>query len=134
MLTLIAWKAANIDFLHMTRGNHEAKQVNHIYGFKGEVEAKYKDPGVYEAFSELFCTLPLAYVFNKKVMVCHGGLPSQDEMGIKEIRDTFRFLEPPEKGLMCDILWADPTPQKGRSPSKRGASMGFGPDVTKRFL
>lgn len=51
MLTLIAWKAANIDFLHMTRGNHEAKQVNQIYGFKGEVEAKYKDPGVYEAFS-----------------------------------------------------------------------------------
>lgn len=35
MLTLVAWKAANIDFLHMTRGNHEAKQVNHIYGFKG---------------------------------------------------------------------------------------------------
>jgi len=48
----------------MTRGNHEAKQVNHIYGFKGEVEAKYKDQGVYNAFSELFCALPLAYVFN----------------------------------------------------------------------
>lgn len=47
MLTLIAWKCANKDFLHMTRGNHEAKQVNHIYGFKGEVEAKYKDQGVY---------------------------------------------------------------------------------------
>lgn len=64
MLTLIAWKCANKDFLHMTRGNHEAKQVNHIYGFKGEVEAKYKDQGVYNAFSELFCALPLAYVFN----------------------------------------------------------------------
>jgi serine/threonine-protein phosphatase 5 len=47
MLTLIGWKVVNKDFMHMTRGNHEAKQVNHIYGFKGEVEAKYKDIGVY---------------------------------------------------------------------------------------
>ena len=134
MLTLIGWKVANKDFLHMTRGNHEAKQVNHIYGFKGEVEAKYKDIGVYEAFSEMFCALPLAYIYNKKVMVCHGGLPSEDSISLKDIREAFRFVEPPEKGMMCDLIWADPTPQNGRSPSKRGASMGFGPDITKRFL
>lgn len=41
MLTLLAWKACNHNFLHLTRGNHEAKQVNMIYGFKGEVQAKY---------------------------------------------------------------------------------------------
>lgn len=134
MLTLIAWKCTNKEVLHMTRGNHEAKQVNHIYGFKGEVEAKYKDPGVYEAFSELFCGLPLAYVINKKVMICHGGLPSYDGVTLKDIRDTYRFAEPPEKGLMCDLLWADPAPNPGHTPSKRGASMAFGPDVTQRFL
>jgi serine/threonine-protein phosphatase 5 len=50
------------------------------------VEAKYKDPGVYEAFSELFCGLPLAYVFNQSVMVCHGGLPSYDDVKLKDIR------------------------------------------------
>lgn len=134
MLTLIAWKSADKDFLHMTRGNHEAKQVNHIYGFKGEVEAKYKDIGVYEAFSELFCGLPLAYVFNEKVMVCHGGLPCEDSVTTKDIKKIFRFVEPPEKGTMCDILWADPSPLPGHTPSKRGASMGFGPDVTAKFL
>lgn len=134
MLTLIAWKCANRDFLHMTRGNHEAKQVNHIYGFKGEVQAKYKDQGVYEAFSELFCGLPLVYVFNNEVMVCHGGLPSEDGITLKDIRNLFRFIEPPEKGVMCDLLWADPSPSKGRTPSKRGASMGFGEDITKKFL
>lgn len=91
ILTLVAWKCAHVDFLHMTRGNHEAKQVNHIYGFKGEVEAKYKDPAVYESFSQLFCALPLAYVINKKVMVCHGGLPSFDGVSLKDIRNTFRF-------------------------------------------
>ena len=51
IMTLIAWKCVNKDFLHMTRGNHEARQVNTVYGFKGEVEAKFKDAGVYEAFS-----------------------------------------------------------------------------------
>jgi len=35
---------------------------------------------------------------------------------------------------MCDIMWADPQPQPGRSPSKRGVGLSFGPDVTKRFL
>lgn len=32
------------------------------------------------------------------------------------------------------MLWADPTATDGRSPSKRGVSMGFGPDITKKFL
>lgn len=47
IMTLIAWKCVNKNILHMTRGNHEAKQVNMVYGFKGEVEAKFKDLGVY---------------------------------------------------------------------------------------
>ena len=118
----------------MTRGNHEAKQVNQIYGFKGEVEEKYKDIGVYEAFSELFCGIPLVYVFNHKVMVCHGGLPSTDGVKLSDIKKINRFVEPPERGVMCDLLWADPTANSGRTPSKRGASMGFGPDITYKFL
>src|SRR5215469_15475332 len=36
-------------------------------------------------------------------------------------------------GLMCELLWTDPQPQNGRSPSKRGVGLQFGPDVTKRF-
>jgi serine/threonine-protein phosphatase 5 len=38
------------------------------------------------------------------------------------------------KGLMSDLLWADPQDEPGRSPSKRGIGHQFGPDVTKRFL
>lgn len=32
------------------------------------------------------------------------------------------------------MLWSDPRKQLGRGPNKRGVSMQFGPDVTKRFL
>lgn len=35
---------------------------------------------------------------------------------------------------MCDLLWADPSDSNGRSPSKRGISIGFGADITKDFL
>ena len=35
---------------------------------------------------------------------------------------------------MCELLWSDPQPQPGRSPSKRGVGTQFGPNVTKNFL
>lgn len=35
---------------------------------------------------------------------------------------------------MCEALWSDPQPGNGRSPSKRGIGVSFGPDVTRRFL
>jgi hypothetical protein len=35
---------------------------------------------------------------------------------------------------MCELLWSDPQPMYGRSPSKRGVGCQFGPDVTRRFL
>lgn len=31
------------------------------------------------------------------------------------------------------MLWTDPQKEQGRSPSKRGVGMMFGPDVTERF-
>ena len=73
-------------------------------------------------------------MINKKVMVCHGGLPVEDDVTLEMIRKINRFSEPAERGIMCDLLWADPVPQNGRHPSKRGVSMGFGPDISKRFL
>ncbi len=44
------------------------------------------------------------------------------------------YREPPEDGLMCEMLWSDPKPTDGRGPSQRGVGVGFGPDVTRNFL
>ena len=35
---------------------------------------------------------------------------------------------------MSEILWSDPQAAPGRSPSKRGVGLSFGPDVTASFL
>lgn len=67
-------------------------------------------------------------------MVCHGGLPVQDNVKISDIKTINRFVEIPDKGNMCDLLWADPIVSNGRAISKRGVSMGFGPDISKKFL
>ena len=48
----------------MSRGNHETKNLNKLYGFEGEVKAKY-DIKVYDLFSELFCQMPLSHCINK---------------------------------------------------------------------
>lgn len=59
---------------------------------------------------------------------------AKDGVKLKDIKDINRFREPPEEGLMCDILWSDPVKENGRHPSKRGVSIGFGPDIAKKFL
>ncbi|KEH33779.1 serine/threonine-protein phosphatase 5 isoform X1 [Medicago truncatula] len=133
ILTLFAFKCMSPSAIYLARGNHESKSMNKIYGFEGEVRSKLNETFV-ELFAEVFCCLPLAHVINEKVFVVHGGLFSVDGVKLSEIRSINRFCEPPEEGLMCELLWSDPQPLPGRGPSKRGVGLSFGGDVTKRFL
>ncbi|CAM8949837.1 unnamed protein product [Rhodiola kirilowii] len=133
ILTLFAFKCMSPSAIYLARGNHESKSMNKIYGFEGEVRSKLSETFV-ELFAEVFCCLPLAHVVNEKIFVVHAGLFSTDGVKLSDIRAIDRFCEPPEEGLMCEILWSDPQPNLGRGPSKRGVGLSFGPDVTKRFL
>ncbi|CAM6092853.1 unnamed protein product [Calypogeia fissa] len=133
ILTLFAFQCLYPNGLYLTRGNHESKSMNKIYGFEGEVKTKYNEQ-MSELFTEVFCALPLAYVINEKVFVVHGGLFSSDGVKLSDIRAINRFREPPDEGLMSELLWSDPHPGVGRIPSKRGVGVAFGSDVTKQFL
>ncbi|KDO31301.1 hypothetical protein SPRG_03917 [Saprolegnia parasitica CBS 223.65] len=129
--------------VHINRGNHEDPQLNRLYSFQREVMTKY-DRHVYGAFNAFFERLPLAHVINDAVFVVHGGLPAAD-ITLAEIdaipRREFQLHFPqtlsPELlkplSTMRDLLWSDPSPTKGSSPSRRGAGVVFGPDVTARF-
>eukprot|EP01121_Diplochlamys_sp_Union-15-3_P000369 TRINITY_DN10345_c0_g1_i1.p1 TRINITY_DN10345_c0_g1~~TRINITY_DN10345_c0_g1_i1.p1 ORF type:complete len:478 (-),score=77.14 TRINITY_DN10345_c0_g1_i1:121-1554(-) len=133
IFTFLAFKLLYPNHFFMARGNHESKSMNKMYGFEGEVIAKYSQEA-YEIFGEVFCALPLAHVINKKILVVHGGLFSDDNIKLEDILKIDRFREPPESGPMSDILWSDPQPFNGRGRSKRGIGQTFGPDITKRFL
>uniref|UniRef100_A0A8D0F835 Serine/threonine-protein phosphatase n=1 Tax=Strix occidentalis caurina TaxID=311401 RepID=A0A8D0F835_STROC len=109
ILTLFGFKLLYPDHFHLLRGNHETDNMNQIYGFEGEVKAKYTAQ-MFALFSEVFEWLPLAQCINGKVLIMHGGLFSEDGVTLDDIRKI------------------------ERNRHKRGVSCQFGPDVTKSFL
>ncbi|XP_019874871.1 serine/threonine-protein phosphatase 5 [Aethina tumida] len=133
IFTLFGFKLLYPNHFFMSRGNHESSIMNEMYGFDGEVKAKYSAQ-MAELFTEVYNWLPLAHCLNKRVLVMHGGLFSRDDVTLDEIRKIDRNRQPPDEGPMCELLWSDPQPQNGRSDSKRGIGCQFGPDVTQKFL
>ena len=76
IITMLAWKVCFPQHFFMSRGNHEAKQLNKMYGFEGEVKAKYS--GIMcDLFTEVYNWLPLCHCLNGRVLVMHGGLFSK---------------------------------------------------------
>lgn len=132
ILTLFAFKALYPNHFFMSRGNHESQTMNQMYGFEGEVKSKYSST-MYDLFTETFNLLPLAHCLNKRVLVMHGGLFSSNTVTLDDIRKVDRYRQPPDEGIMCELLWSDPMNKPGRAPSKRGVGIQFGPDVTHNF-
>ena len=54
---------------------------NQMYGFEGEVKAKYSSTMV-ELFTEVYNWLPLSHCINSRILVMHGGL-------FKEVHEKF---------------------------------------------
>ncbi|KAK7598121.1 hypothetical protein V9T40_006356 [Parthenolecanium corni] len=133
IFTLLGFKLLYPNHFFMSRGNHESETMNQMYGFQEEVKVKYSSE-MANLFTEVYNWLPLAHCINKKILVMHGGLFSKDGVTLDDIRKIDRNRQPPEEGIMCELLWSDPQPYNGRAASKRGVGIQFGPDVTKEFL
>eukprot|EP01118_Nematostelium_gracile_P018746 TRINITY_DN8453_c0_g1_i1.p1 TRINITY_DN8453_c0_g1~~TRINITY_DN8453_c0_g1_i1.p1 ORF type:complete len:487 (-),score=134.49 TRINITY_DN8453_c0_g1_i1:87-1547(-) len=133
---LLAWKVLYPNHMHLMRGNHESITMNRTYGFEGEVMAKYTKK-CFDLFTEVFNWLPLAAHVKasngKAAFVVHGGLFSKDDVTLNDIKAIQRNHQPPDSGLMCEILWSDPQPFNGLAPNKRGVGVAFGPDVIAKF-
>ncbi|CDK25140.1 unnamed protein product [Kuraishia capsulata CBS 1993] len=119
---------------YMNRGNHETNDMNQVYGFADECKAKYSHK-LFLCFSESFNALPYATLIGQEYLVMHGGLFSDDNIKVDDIRkiDRLKNKQPPKQGIEMELLWTDPQPEEGRSASKRGIGMQFGPDVTAKF-
>lgn len=133
IFVLFGFKLLYPDHFFMSRGNHESENMNKMYGFEGEVKAKYS-ANMVDLFTEVYNWLPLCHCINERIIVMHGGLFSKDDVTLDDIRKTERNRQPPDEGIMCELLWSDPQPMFGRAPSKRGVGCQFGPDVTRKFI
>ena len=106
LIYLYALKITYPNTFWMLRGNHESRHLTEYFTFKNECLHKYSSR-LYEECVASFNALPLAAIMNEQFFCVHGGLSPQ-LTDLDSVRKLNRFREPPTKGLMCDLLWADP--------------------------
>lgn len=88
---------------------------------------------IYKCFNDVFNCLPIAALIENKIFCCHGGL-SPNLRSLEQLKRISRPMDVDDKGLVCDLLWSDPSPQPGWGPNDRGVSYTFGADVLNQFL
>ena len=118
--------------IHLTRGNHESRQITQVYGFYDECMRKYGNSNVWKYFTDLFDCLPLTAVVENQIFCLHGGLSPSIET-LDNIKMLDRYQETPQEGPMCDLLWSDPEDRFGWGMSPRGAGYIFGHDISEQF-
>ncbi|CCA68662.1 related to calcineurin catalytic subunit [Serendipita indica DSM 11827] len=140
LLWLFALKLVKPNGINMLRGNHESKHLTNYFTFRIECTRKYSER-IYDAFLEVFKTMPLAAVVDDRFFCVHGGI-GPDLESVSDIDKINRFAEVPTKGLFCDLLWADPCPPGSEFPggplflenSVRGCSYYYSYEAVCKFL
>ncbi|KAI0780365.1 Metallo-dependent phosphatase [Trametes elegans] len=111
LLYLYALKLCDPSRLFLLRGNHECRHLTEYFTFKRECIHKYSAE-IYDACIRSFQALPVTALVDGKFFCVHGGIsPELDTL--QDLERMNRFEEPASKGLLCDLLWADPIPNFG---------------------
>ncbi|KAJ0261428.1 Serine/threonine-protein phosphatase PP1 isozyme 2 [Hirschfeldia incana] len=130
---LLAYKIKYPENFFLLRGNHECASINRIYGFYDECKRRFS-VRLWKVFTDSFNCLPVAAVIDDKILCMHGGL-SPDLTSVEQIKTIKRPTDVPDTGLLCDLLWSDPSKDvKGWGMNDRGVSYTFGPDKVAEFL
>ncbi|XGW07071.1 hypothetical protein V3C99_016962 [Haemonchus contortus] len=140
---LLAFKLRFPKEIYLLRGNHETRCVNRQYGFFDECKRKFPEKGVelWTLFQHVFNCLPMAALVGTKIFCAHGGI-SEDLISFKQFERIvqaydFRVFRPTDIcdiGLLCDLIWADPSPACSLfEESPRGVSFVFGKQAVNDF-
>ncbi|XP_060197142.1 serine/threonine-protein phosphatase BSL3-like [Lycium barbarum] len=140
MTLLLALKVEYPHNVHLIRGNHEAADINALFGFRIEcIERMGERDGIWawHRINRLFNWLPLAALIEKKIICMHGGI-GRSINHIEQIENIQRPITM-EAGsiILMDLLWSDPTENdsvEGLRPNARGPGLvTFGPDRVMEF-
>lgn len=130
---LMVYKILYPENFFMIRGNHEAQTVNQLYGFYDECRRRY-NIRLWKKFVEMFNWLPVAALIDEKIFCVHGGL-SPDLKTIEQLYEIHRPTDVPNSGLLCDILWSDPSPDVDDwGENERGVSYVYSDKIVEEFL
>jgi len=135
IITMLAYKVKYPESFFMLRGNHEDASMTRKYGFYDQCKDRYSIE-MWRQFCDVFNTMPVAAIINKKALAMHGGL-SPKLTNFDQVKNLPRPTNVPEAGLMCDLLWAEPANDvkfSGWAENDRGVSFIFGQDVVSKFL
>ncbi|KAL8094335.1 serine/threonine-protein phosphatase BSL3 isoform X2 [Apium graveolens] len=126
--------------VHLIRGNHEAADINALFGFRIEcIERMGERDGIWawHRINRLFNWLPLAALIEKKILCMHGGI-GRSINHVEQVESLQRPITM-EAGsiVLMDLLWSDPTENdsvEGLRPNARGPGLvTFGPDRVMEF-
>ncbi|XP_042404521.1 serine/threonine-protein phosphatase BSL3-like [Zingiber officinale] len=106
---LLALKIEYPHNIHLIRGNHEATDINALFGFRTEcIERMGEQDGIWawHRINRLFNWLPLAALMEKKVICMHGGI-GHSINHVEQIENLQRPITM-ETGtiVLMDLLWS----------------------------
>ncbi|XP_024974130.1 serine/threonine-protein phosphatase BSL1-like isoform X2 [Cynara cardunculus var. scolymus] len=126
---LLALKIHYPENVHLIRGNHEAADINALFGFRLEcIERMGENDGIWAwtRFNQLFNHLPLAALIEKKIICMHGGI-GRSIHSVEQIEKIERPITMDAGSLvLMDLLWSDPTENdsvEGLRPNARGPGL-----------
>lgn len=130
---LLAFKAKYPENFFILRGNHECASVNRLYGFFDECKRRYSIK-LWKTFGDAFNFMPVCALIDDRILCMHGGL-SPELTSLEQIRNLPRPVDVPDSGLLCDLLWSDPSVEVPTwGDNDRGVSFTFGAEIVRAFL
>ncbi len=100
---------------YILKGNHETFEMNQYYGFLEVFLNKFGNVERINYLLELYDSLPICAIINKKIFCVHGGIPQNIELIniLKKIDKIKNIKKNPEvsKGVF-QMIWNDPIDNK----------------------
>eukprot|EP00081_Caenorhabditis_elegans_P018264 NP_498666.2 Serine/threonine-protein phosphatase [Caenorhabditis elegans] len=131
IMLLFTYKICYPENIVLLRGNHEIARVNKKYGFYEECVTSIPKCGeeIWALFQRCFNNLPISALIATKILCMHGGL-SPALTCLDELRNHPKPIRNPFRGIVNDMLWADPDPSVFEwKASSRGSGFTFGTNV-----
>ena len=133
LLLLLCLKIAYPTKIFLLRGNHESEALNKIYGFYDECKRRLSIK-CFKKITNLFNILPITALIDENILCMHGGL-SKDLTNIEQLNKIVRPTEIPDEGLLCDLVWSDPSDELSENfgENERNVSVTFSKNVVEEF-